>query len=559
MSDRQSRPVSSRPQTGAYARSGAQRGGASYARRPNAGYAPRRPSGPRRSASPLTKALKTLGKTLLVLVGAIAALLSWVYHRFDRFRRDAVSAVITNALLGGAVICVILAILLACKPSIDMRRARSNAAKGNVASATRLLRTLESGGLNETELESTRLSVAEGFIRAGEYDAADNVLSELSDSERSAELLRESRYGRAGTLYAEGDYADAASIYYQLDDYRDSASLYADCRCALAIQAWQSGSESSAHSLLLDVPDVAQRVEKAAYSVAQDEAEAQRILSAEIFQPDALNRLEQTMANLTQARSDLPNGRIAAGGHHTLGLTGQGLVLAAGDDSFGQCQVSTWSNISQVAAGAFHSVGLRADGTVLAIGDNSQNQCDTADWTDVVSIAAAAYDTIGLKSDGSVVACGMHASLVTGWRNATQVAAGGYSMACLYDKGEMLSSHSGAQMDMGVVLYDLSVCNSVSAGVLYDGTLVSTFDGAPDWEGMVTVTVCETGLLGVDVDGRVRVKLYRDADTTYLDVPGTAVEVESSGAHHVVLTEDGRVYGFGNDDSGQCQLSNWQL
>ena len=77
-----------------------------------------------------------------------------------------------------------------------------------------------------------------------------------------------------------------------------------------------------------------------------------------------------------------------------------------------------------MAAGAYHSVGLRSDGTVVATGDNSQNQCDVTTWTDIVAIAAASYDTIGLKSDGSVVACGMHSSLVSGWHDVTFVAGG---------------------------------------------------------------------------------------------------------------------------------------
>jgi hypothetical protein len=42
--------------------------------------------------------------------------------------------------------------------------------------------------------------------------------------------------------------------------------------------------------------------------------------------------------------------------------------------------VSGWSDIVQVAAGLSHTVGLKADGTVVATGNNSSGQCNVSDW-----------------------------------------------------------------------------------------------------------------------------------------------------------------------------------
>lgn len=72
--------------------------------------------------------------------------------------------------------------------------------------------------------------------------------------------------------------------------------------------------------------------------------------------------------------------RIAAGSHHTVGLTADGRVLTAGDDSRGQGDVGSWRDVIAVAAGSAHTLGLRADGTVLATGSNYTGQCDTAGW-----------------------------------------------------------------------------------------------------------------------------------------------------------------------------------
>ena len=550
-------PRSAQPRSGydSYA-AGAQR----RSTQPPRSAAPQRRSAPRkRGDNILLKILEGIGLAFFAIFAGIGKLLSALNHKLDVFRKSETSAVIVNAILGGVIVTIALCVLMSCKPGIDSARARSSAAAGNAEKAMKLVSSLEAEGYDAQKLEDTRAAVVKGFIQAGKYAEADAMLLEMQEGATRSELQQRSSYAHASALYEQGDYTQAAQMFYQLDAYEDSALRYADCRCALAILAWQEGNETSAHSLLLDVPDALERVTQAAHKIAGSDAEAQAILSADIFSAESLNQLEQTMEVLSAARSELPEGRIAAGKRHTLAVTGSGTALAAGDNSYGQCNVSGWSGIRQVAAGAYHSVGLRSDGTVVAVGDNSQNQCEVSGWTDVVAIAAASYDTIGLRSDGSVVASGMHSSLVSGWHDVTFVAGGSYSLGCLYDKGAMLSSHKGAQMELGMVLYDLSICGQVSVGVLYDGTMVSSFEGAPQWEGMVTVTACESGILGVGVDGQVHSFFYRAGDGVDLSVPGRAVEVESSGTHHVVLTEDGRVYAFGANDYGQCEVSAWQL
>lgn len=70
-----------------------------------------------------------------------------------------------------------------------------------------------------------------------------------------------------------------------------------------------------------------------------------------------------------------------------------------------------WSNLVSISAGGGsigpygngHVVALKADGTVIAAGDNSRGQCNVDTWADIVAIAAGNYHTAGLKKDGSVV------------------------------------------------------------------------------------------------------------------------------------------------------------
>lgn len=80
---------------------------------------------------------------------------------------------------------------------------------------------------------------------------------------------------------------------------------------------------------------------------------------------------------------------IAAGCRHTVGLKSDGTVTAVGDNKYGQCDVSDWSDIVAVAAGNVHmatntgnahTIGLKSDGTVVAVGWNEYGQCDVNVW-----------------------------------------------------------------------------------------------------------------------------------------------------------------------------------
>ena len=68
-----------------------------------------------------------------------------------------------------------------------------------------------------------------------------------------------------------------------------------------------------------------------------------------------------------------------------------------------------------LAAGRRHSVGLRGDGTVLAVADGVAGELDVDDWVDVVAVAAGNVHTfnntgrshtVGLMADETVRATG---------------------------------------------------------------------------------------------------------------------------------------------------------
>ncbi len=95
---------------------------------------------------------------------------------------------------------------------------------------------------------------------------------------------------------------------------------------------------------------------------------------------------------------------ISSSNTTALGIRKNGTVAAQGWVWRDMC--AHWRNIVAVSAGYKHSVGLKADGTVVAAGNNEYGQCDVSDWKDIVAVSAGNNHTVGIKKDGTVVATG---------------------------------------------------------------------------------------------------------------------------------------------------------
>lgn len=93
---------------------------------------------------------------------------------------------------------------------------------------------------------------------------------------------------------------------------------------------------------------------------------------------------------------------IEVGRFHILGLCADGTVIAAGDNSFGQCNVTSWSEIVAIKAVHDRSYGIKADGTVVAAGNNSNGECEVGGWTNITELYTTDYAVLGLKDDGTI-------------------------------------------------------------------------------------------------------------------------------------------------------------
>ncbi len=165
--------------------------------------------------------------------------------------------------------------------------------------------------------------------------------------------------------------------------------------------------------------------------------------------------------------------KVAAGGYHSLAVTGDGTVKGWGYNGYGQLGTGGTSSSSRpvtvpglaataVAAGALHSVALRGDGTVRAWGWNGLGQVGDGTGVDrlspvvvpglagVTAVAAGAFHSLALRHDGTVWAWGWNPAgglgdgtrtqrpspvKVLGISNVVAVAAGAYHSVALTADG----------------------------------------------------------------------------------------------------------------------------
>ena len=155
---------------------------------------------------------------------------------------------------------------------------------------------------------------------------------------------------------------------------------------------------------------------------------------------------------------------IAVGANHIAGINGQGKILTAGSNTYGQIgfpssqralaisagmystliisenrpqyfgiplfnQLGINQSISAdaIAAGAYHSLVLTPSGSVRASGLNADGQCEVSAWKEIKAIAAGSYHSVGIKKDGTVIAAGLNDKGqldVGGWTDIISIAAG---------------------------------------------------------------------------------------------------------------------------------------
>lgn len=249
-------------------------------------------------------------------------------------------------------------------------------------------------------------------------------------------------------------------------------------------------------------------------------------------------RVEECMALLKEVQEEmmtsLGRSTFALGDYHALKLGAGGTVVTAGADtaSYGQCDVTGWTDIVSVAAGSCYSVGLKSDGTVVATGYNKDGQCDVSGWSDIVAIAAGPAHTIGLKRDGTVVAAGYNGydqCDVSDWTDIVAIATGAYHTVGLKSDGTVVTAGNN----------DFDQCDTYS----WDG-----------WEDIVAIAAGQANTYGLKADGTVVATGTNDDGRCDVEDLKNIVSIDACNGHFVALKADGTAVGLGWNEYGQCDV-----
>lgn len=478
-------------------------------------------------------------------------------NKKESVSRREVLRLLIRTTLGVLILLLIAALLADALPMLRQRQLDAALEAGNTARARRL-----AGALSEEEQASVlqRCSYldAEALEREGKPAEASRLYAEAGSYADAPERRRSCDYACAAQMAEQGRWSEAAEAFRALGGYRDAADRAAACRYELARSLLDAGQAREAAELLdaLGSYEGARALLLQAVTALTGIDDPDRAMAA--YRGVSEESLAEQSA-LTERREALPEGIIALGFYHTVGLGADGRVLACGDNSCGQCEVGAWKNVRAVAAGAWHTAALLEDGRVVCAGRGSEGQCDTGDWSGVVQIAASDYATFGLRADGTVLSTGfLDYAETESWTKMRSICAGSYNVAAQREDGSLwfYPAMTGTERLSGAS--GLSISTGYAVGLRPDGSAVCTACEL-DWQKLLAVSAGSTAILALRSDGCVEAHFFRADDALDLSSVRDAAAVAAGGTHFAVVFSDGSVQIFGRSAEGQADTGGWKL
>lgn len=420
-------------------------------------------------------------------------------------RRFARLAVFASALVALLLVVGVLA-WVAVRPALLAAQARTAAFDGDYTIASNRLQALSE--MDQKCYYDTLLTVAGIADYRSEWEQAEALLeAQLSagdDSEtyttfaeQAKELLIRCTYHRAMALYEQEEYTKASRLAASINGYEPAEKLY-----RLSYQAYLASQPTPEPT---PVPTLAPSPEPTLAPTSTPIPEP-----ATAFPQSATPAVTAAVtpaptpvptATPTPAPTALPDGHVAVGYHHVVFLREDGTVLAYGDNTYGQTDVSSWHDVVAVAAGAYHTIGLTADGRLLTAGDNSYGQTDAALFSDVRQIAANAWNTCVLLGDGQVMTTGYNNyDFVMELTEVEKIVAGSYGLL-IRSGGVNHASNPGLQLPEECITG--SVSRGYAMGIDRGGTVYSTGITLPAWQNVIRISAGENAALALTQDGKV--------------------------------------------------------
>lgn len=253
---------------------------------------------------------------------------------------------------------------------------------------------------------------------------------------------------------------------------------------------------------------------------------------------------------------------------HIVGLKKDGTVIAVGDNTKGECDVSKWKDIIAVSAGNNFTAGLKKDGTVVAVGDNSFGQCNVSSWKNIVSISAGEMNLLGLKRDGTVVIAGDAPSdnKISDWKDIVAISAGNDFIAGLKRDGTVVTEGNNTEMKTS----DWKDIVAISTGYLSmiglkkDGTVVIAGDNilgddyASKWKDIIAISMSSTQAIGLKKDGTVVATSNTILGNINVSGWKDIADVSAGDKYVTGLRKDGTILIAASNKKEQYNVSDWK-
>lgn len=266
--------------------------------------------------------------------------------------------------------------------------------------------------------------------------------------------------------------------------------------------------------------------------------------------------------------------QVAVGDFYTLGLTSSGKVLATGLNSCGQCNVNEWANIKKIFANGNMSVGLRYDGKVVTAGKNSYHYGDIKNWNKIKDIVMSGNRIIGIEYDGTVRATGKpYRNFANGeWSDVKKIVINNNNIVALKEDGSLCSNElvfgnyvTNNFSEVAQICEDLE--NNRIAMVNNNGAVniankVSDNSGVesvyPTFYDVKLVDMSKNHIVMLKNDGTVSYMRFSDSFTENIQGWENIIDVEAGDGFLLGLDISGKVVAFGDNNHGQCDVSEWR-
>lgn len=394
--------------------------------------------------------------------------------------------------------------------------------------------------LNTIIIPNGKYNDAIALMESGKYSDAISAFEALDGYKDSAAMVLQCKYSNGIKLMEAKKYEDAIVIFEELCSYNDSHSQYDTCLTAILDAKYNNA---------LVLMEAGKTVEAAMAFGALGDFKDAREQSFRLWDSFAIR---DTIAT----------------GYYTVGLRADGTVVAVGQNEDGECNVGAWSNIIAISGGSGHTVGLKSNGTVVAVGANHAGQCNVEGWTDIVAISANAGITLGLKSDGTVVATGndMYGNCdVSDWSDIVAISANSHSVGLKAD-GTVVAvgnnAHGQCNVSGWTDIVAVSAGDRQTVGIKADGTVVAVGDNRSNecsvgsWHDIVAIDAEFLYTIGLKSDGSVAWTGRIDHFEEIRD--WTDISTITAGSFTIVgIKKDGTIVAAGENDYGQCNVSDW--